>query len=540
MKKHTILLVEDGDFNRSLLRKILENDYTIIEAGNGQEALDILNKNPSEISAIILDLVMPIMDGFTFIKIVRRDNAFKNIPILVTTVLDESYNELEVLKLGASDFIAKPFNPVVIKQRVANVISLHENAVLRNVLEKDELTNLYNTKMFCQITEGLIRTEKNTVFGIIVINIRDFQSINNSLGYKEGNALLIYLADIIRRESLLNQCVYGRLSADNFAVCMPFNKPFIDNYTKIVTKDLENYTNRININLHFGIYEITDTTMDVMTMCEMARLASKDKSTQELATYFTPEIAAEKEMNDELLDTMPSALDNKEFTMYFQPKYDMNNTISLLEAVIRWNHPVHGTLSPERFISLTEENCMSRQLDAFALDYVCAMLAKRITDGDTIIPICINLSRGDLYDPHLESNIAESLKTYDISANNLILECKEDIYMNDVEAFTHLIDIAKNLNIRIAIDNFGSLFGAINALLNLPISFVTLNLQTIKIPRDKIPSVINMLRMIDGCCITILGIETEEDLLFAKALNVDYLQGNYLSPALPYSELPNY
>ena len=245
MKKHTVLLVEDGEFNRSLLRKILENDYEILEAGNGQEAIDCLNMHRHEISTIILDLIMPIMDGYEFMKTIKKDEDFKNIPILVTTVLDHTYNELEVLKLGAADFIAKPFNPVVIRQRVANVILLYENSVLRNVLEKDDLTNLYNTTMFCQVTGNLIRLEHTTTFGLIVINICDFQSINKILGYEEGNDLLNYLADILRRESLLNQCVYGRLSADNFVVCMPYNEEFIDNYCKIIKMDLENYTHKL-------------------------------------------------------------------------------------------------------------------------------------------------------------------------------------------------------------------------------------------------------------------------------------------------------
>ncbi|MBR3840127.1 MAG: EAL domain-containing protein [Erysipelotrichales bacterium] len=539
MKKHTILLVEDGEFNRSLLRKILEDEYEILEAGNGQEALDCLNMNKNGISAIILDLIMPIMDGYEFIKIMKKEEDFKNIPILVTTVLDHTHNELEVLKLGAADFIAKPFNPVVIRQRVANVILLYENSVLRDVLEKDELTNLYNTKMFCQITGNLIRSEPSTVFGLIVINIRDFQSINNILGYEEGNALLNYLADVLRRESLLNQCVYGRLSADNFVVCMPYNEPFINNYTMIIKKDLENYTNKLKVDVHFGVYKITDPSKDVRDMCDLAKLASKNRNSNELTTYFTAKLAKEKELNEELSKNIPTALNNNEFTMFFQPKYDVNDTIVGLESVMRWKHPVHGTLTPEKFITLSEEKHITRQLDTFAIDYVCWMLSERIAQGETTVPISVNLARGDLYDLELGNNLANALNKYQIPPELLIIECKEEFYLNDTDAIKRLMDITDSLGIQVAIDNFGSTVGSMNALLSFPIKAVTINLRTVRIPKDKLTQVVDMLR-ITNCLITVLGIETEKDYEYVKSLAVDCMQGNYLSPALPYTELPEY
>ena len=123
----TLLLIEDDEINRQFLLEILQEDYVVLTAANGQHGLDILEKEAQSISAILLDIQMPVMNGFQFLKHVENNSDYNRIPILVTTVLDGEEDEKECLKLGVSDFIVKPYSPLLVKMRVENIIHMTES-----------------------------------------------------------------------------------------------------------------------------------------------------------------------------------------------------------------------------------------------------------------------------------------------------------------------------------------------------------------------------------------------------------------------------
>lgn len=120
----TILVVEDQEINRSLLCQILADEYEVLEAENGKEALEILQQVGENVSLILLDIVMPVMDGYTFLSLVKADPACSSIPIIVTTQKDSESDEVSALSHGATDFVTKPYKPQVILHRVANIIKL--------------------------------------------------------------------------------------------------------------------------------------------------------------------------------------------------------------------------------------------------------------------------------------------------------------------------------------------------------------------------------------------------------------------------------
>lgn len=136
----TLLLIEDDEINRQFLLEILQEDYVVLTAANGQHGLDILEKEAQSISAILLDIQMPVMNGFQFLKHVENNSDYNRIPILVTTVLDGGEDEKECLKLGVSDFIVKPYSPLLVKMRVENIIHMTESEDMISELEMDALT----------------------------------------------------------------------------------------------------------------------------------------------------------------------------------------------------------------------------------------------------------------------------------------------------------------------------------------------------------------------------------------------------------------
>lgn len=129
--KRMILVVEDNWVNREILTEILSDSYTVLEAENGQDALALLRKRGDDIALILLDIQMPVMDGYSFLDQIRGDENLSLIPVIVMTQSNREQDEVEALAHGATDFVPKPYRPQVILHRVASIIKLRENAPWR-------------------------------------------------------------------------------------------------------------------------------------------------------------------------------------------------------------------------------------------------------------------------------------------------------------------------------------------------------------------------------------------------------------------------
>ena len=145
-----ILIVEDNELNRAILSEILSEEYSILEAGNGLDALKILESERDEIALILLDVMMPVMDGYTFLDRVREDEELTLIPVIVMTQGDSEEDEVAALTHGATDFVPKPYRPRIILHRIASIINLREIAAMVNQFRYDRLTGLYSKEFFYQ------------------------------------------------------------------------------------------------------------------------------------------------------------------------------------------------------------------------------------------------------------------------------------------------------------------------------------------------------------------------------------------------------
>ncbi len=135
-----ILVVDDSSINRQILCKILSDDYDILQAENGKRALALLEQHGGRISVILLDIAMPVMNGYEFLDTVQALPRFSGIPIIVMTQHEGEETEITALSRGASDFLTKPYRPTIIRQRIANIIKLRETASAVNAVERDSLT----------------------------------------------------------------------------------------------------------------------------------------------------------------------------------------------------------------------------------------------------------------------------------------------------------------------------------------------------------------------------------------------------------------
>ena len=209
LQKPLMLIVDDVEINRVILAQFFKDDYEICEASNGEEALLFVEDHP--VSVILLDLVMPIMDGFELMTRLKRDDRFRDIPVIVTTARNESDNEVRAMELGAADFISKPYNPTIVRSRVQNVVSRLENEWrkleqsaqskamfdMRRRIEADSLTGLYNRAKCERIFEVLDR--RDSKYAIVSIDMNGLKKVNDSHGHSVGDKLLIRYAEVFKK-----------------------------------------------------------------------------------------------------------------------------------------------------------------------------------------------------------------------------------------------------------------------------------------------------------------------------------------------------
>ena len=197
-EKNTILIVDDKKVNRECLIKLLEDDYNILEACDGEEAIEILDKNRDIISAVVLDIIMPKLDGYGVLNEMSYRKMLPKIPVIVTSVDGDEASELKSLSLGASDFLGKPYNPIIVKKRLQNIIHLKETASLVNYLQMDTLTGVYSKETFSKKTKEILKHSKDKKYAIVYSDIENFQLLKDLFGEKTGDNLLVFMANVLK------------------------------------------------------------------------------------------------------------------------------------------------------------------------------------------------------------------------------------------------------------------------------------------------------------------------------------------------------
>ena len=186
--------MDDQEINRDALGMILEDDYEVLYAENGREALDMMREHAEGLSIVLLDLMMPVMSGFEVLEAVRDDEQLSRIPIIVMTA--EKSAELEALQMGAADFLTKPFDMYeVIVARVGRIIELSEGRKLISAAEQDPLTMLYNRSFFFEYANRLFRYHSSKHLDAVVMNIEQFHTINALNGREFGDSVLRCIGD---------------------------------------------------------------------------------------------------------------------------------------------------------------------------------------------------------------------------------------------------------------------------------------------------------------------------------------------------------
>ena len=215
-EKRTVLVVEDNEMNREILSELLMDEYDVIQAENGLVGLEELEKNGGNLSAVLLDVYMPECNGFEFLERKRQDGRYDSVPVIVMTGSGSVDDEIRCLELGATDFVTKPYNIEVVKNRMKSVIRLRESAAMLNRLEQDALTGLYSKEFFSHNAGVVLQSNPDAAYDIICSDVNNFRTMNERYGRDRCDRFLRSLAETLL-QIIPGVIIGGRIGADVFA-----------------------------------------------------------------------------------------------------------------------------------------------------------------------------------------------------------------------------------------------------------------------------------------------------------------------------------
>ena len=543
VEKKQILVVEDNELNRAILCEILSGAYQVLEAGNGQEGLDVLHQHKDSVALILLDVMMPVMDGYTFLDHIRDDAEFSLIPVIVTTQSNGEEDAVSALAHGATDFVPKPYRPQVILHRVASLIKLRETAAMVNQFQYDHLTGLYSKEFFYQKVRERLAEDPEQEYCIVCSNIENFKLVNDIFGVQAGDRVLKEVASIAQ-QMVGSSGFCGRLSADRFLYFQKRQQEKQDrqNFGSFTEQEISPLLK--GVVMRWGIYEITDRSVTVEQMCERALLAAnsiKGQYHQFFAVY-------DDSLRDRLLreqaitDAMETALNEGQFVVYYQPKYSLNDScMAGAEALVRWIHPEWGFMSPREFIPLFEKNGFIPRLDQYVWERVCAQLRDWQDRGWQPLPVSVNVSRADVYQGDLEDTLVRLVEKYGIDTASLHLEITESAYAENPGQIISTVEELRRRGFIVEMDDFGSGYSSLNMLGQMTLDILKLDLKFIQneIAKPANQSILNdVISMAHRLQLNVVaeGVETRDQVHRLRAVGCDYVQGYYFAKPMPVAE----
>ena len=540
----TVLVVDDNLINRSMLAAGLQDEYEIMEAADGREAMGIIRRSYKLLSAVLLDLQMPVMDGFEVLREVKGNPVLAQLPVIVVTGSGDEGARLRALECGANDFVQKPYNPDIIRHCLRNNIALRESASIINAIQKDKLTGILNREYFFEKAGELIRGHEPGAYVLACIDIDNFKLINDQYGAPEGDRILRHIGAGLKTALDGVQGVCGRIAGDNFAVLHPNRPEVLGRLEAALAEELASAEVRSALRYSVGRYVVTERSLPVSAQYDRAFIAKQSvKGRYDAHTaYFDESMLQALVLEQEIVVEMAPALKNREFEVWLQPQYN-HATGALIgsEALVRWRHPGKGLIYPKDFIPVFERNGFVYELDKFVWEESCRFLRKWLDEGRDPLPVSVNISRYDLLREDLIAVLSGLLERYRIPAELLRLEITESAFSESSEQLIAAVKRFISLRFTVEIDDFGSGYSSLNTLKDVPAQVLKLDMcflegkEGARRSGSILESITRMARWI-GMAVIAEGVETVEQADYLKSIGCNYVQGYLYGRPLPLAE----
>ncbi|TQV84375.1 putative bifunctional diguanylate cyclase/phosphodiesterase [Aliikangiella coralliicola] len=564
----SILIVDDIAANRFALKNLLKSiDAELIDVESGEEALSkAIELN--NLGLILLDVQMPVMDGYETAELLREEEQTQNIPIIfITAVHRDEQHVLRGYSSGAIDYITKPVQPDILSAKISLFMELwrlkfglEQEIRTRNELEDknkfladhDLLTGLPNRRrLFLEIERATARSQRDgTQFAMLFIDLDGFKSVNDSLGHKIGDAVLIKIADRFTKLVRKTDTV-ARFGGDEFVILfadVEDSQNLIGRIRQVLHASkkcmlIENEEIVLSASIGVCVYpEQIDDPSKLVDYADIAMYKSKQIG-KNTFSFFSEEMDAAAHKRVKVEKLLRHAIERDEFDVYYQPVVDaQQEKIVGVEALLRWNNPELGNVSPEYFIPIAESTGLIHNIGAWVFERSVDVISELSSVLPLTLKVAVNASTLQFRNSIWYKTVLKAIKTRKIKPENLEIEITERLLLDDSREVSEQLKAINDLGIEFSVDDFGTGYSALSYLKRCPISTVKIDKSFVTgIPDVKEDMVLirAIIAMAHGLELKVIaeGIETAAQLEYLKQEGCDFAQGYYFSKPLPINEL---
>ncbi|BBD54641.1 EAL domain-containing response regulator [Planktothrix agardhii] len=581
-KTEDILIVDDTPDNLHLLSRMLTRQgYNVRKALSGPMALTAVQTVAPDL--ILLDIMMPEMDGYEVCQNLKADAKTAEIPIIFLSALDDVLDKVKGFQVGGVDYITKPFQFEEVLIRVQNQLALRaaelEIRVLNAELEArvkertqelevantqllemalhDSLTGLPNRALLMTDLRRSIHQAKanlNYQFAVLFLDCDRFKVVNDSLGHLVGDELLILIAHRLSCY-VKPQNTLARLGGDEFAILLTEIPNFHD-VTTLSDQILQCFSQPFNLERHeifmnasigivIGNCEYNEPEYllrDADTAMYRAKALGKGQY-----HLFDPVMHTAALERLQLETDLRRGIEQEELVVHYQPIVSLiTGRISGFEALVRWRHPKRGLIPPGLFIPIAEETGLITAIGYWVLSESCHQLRtwQQQNSIDPNLFVSVNLSVKQFAQPNLLEQIDQVLEHSQLSPDCLKLEITESAIMDNHQDVATILKELRKRRILISIDDFGTGYSSLSYLHSFPVDTLKIDksfVQRLNLTSENIgliPVIISLAKTMNMNVIA-EGIELPEQLKILRELNCGLGQGYFFAKPLPGEELIN-
>ncbi len=428
-----------------------------------------------------------------------------------------------------------------------------KDLMIEKLAFEDDLTGIYNRQKFLRIVkETLINAKFNSMrYAVLTFNLNKFHRFNDLYGVEAGDRILKKVADILKYNPYGRDCTVARLGNDEFAclIRLENKEEHLEQYVSDISDRIQQYTaeqyDEIKLTISAGACIYPDNVSDFHEVYERSIFSMRTAKANPNGSYQIydskiKELILKREIFEkELID----AVEKKQFELYYQPKVDISSEkIVGAEALIRWNHPVRGVVSPVEFIPIAEEIGIINEIGKWTLETACIQNKIWQDQGLTNIKVSVNISSIEFYQTDIVGAVKTTLQKTGLDPKWLEIELTESMALVDVEETILKMNALKEIGVGISMDDFGTGYSSLSYIQNLPIDELKLDKSFInKITLDEttkniIHAIINLAKII-GLVVVAEGVEEREQFNLLKEMNCNQIQGYLFSKPLKSNEI---